>query len=131
MSRVVVWVYRLLDGRLLGRTLLLLTTRGRKSGLPRTTALHYQVHRGDVVVCASNAGRKTLPAWFFNLKADPHVRVQRARNHYSSVAEELKDADSWAAWIARDPGYGRMAGPGNRYPLVRLRPDQKPVPSNS
>ena len=118
-----VWFYRLLGWRLLGRTVLLLTTTGRRSGLRRTTALHYQLHGNATVVCASNAGRRTPPAWLLNIRANPQVQVQRGRERYECRAVELDDEPTWTAWIARDPGYARMAGPGNRYPLIRLAAD--------
>jgi deazaflavin-dependent oxidoreductase (nitroreductase family) len=122
VNRVVIWLYRLLDGRLLGRTLLLLTTRGRRSGMERTTALHYQLQAGVPVVCASNAGRARAPAWLLNIRSEPRVIVRRGRRRYECLARELPEGELWEAWVARDPGYARMAGPGKRYPLVALTP---------
>ena len=118
-----VWFYRLLGWRFLGRTVLLLTTTGRRTGLRRTTAVHYQLHGNAPVVCASNAGRPRSPAWLLNIRANPQVHVQRGRERYECRAVELDDEPTWTAWIARDPGYARMAGPGNRYPLLRLDRD--------
>jgi deazaflavin-dependent oxidoreductase (nitroreductase family) len=59
-----------------GTTILLLTTRGRSSGEPRTTPL---IHRADGerwVVVASKGGAPAHPAWFENLSVDPDVTIE-------------------------------------------------------
>jgi deazaflavin-dependent oxidoreductase (nitroreductase family) len=55
---------------------LLLTTKGRKSGELRRTALIYQPDGDNYVVVASQGGRPQHPSWYFNLEADPEVEVQ-------------------------------------------------------
>jgi deazaflavin-dependent oxidoreductase (nitroreductase family) len=119
-----VWLYRLLRGFPLSGTMLLLTTRGRRSGRERTIAIHYQRHDGRLVLCASNAGRPRHPAWLHNLRADPAVTVQVGGTVFTGPAEEVTVADRealWAAWVAREPGYARMARRvGKTFPLVRL-----------
>ncbi|MET0389795.1 MAG: nitroreductase family deazaflavin-dependent oxidoreductase [Polyangiales bacterium] len=79
-----VWVYRKTGGKLGGRfggaPVLLLTTRGRKSGKPRVTPLLYLADGNDVVVVASKGGWPTHPLWYRNLQADPAVEVQIGRD---------------------------------------------------
>ncbi|GAA1605205.1 nitroreductase family deazaflavin-dependent oxidoreductase [Kribbella sancticallisti] len=68
------WLQRTTGGRvtILGRSALptlLLTTKGRKSGLPRTVPLLYAPDGDAFVVTASNWGQKEHPAWSANLLA--------------------------------------------------------------
>ena len=59
-----------------GMPMLELTTTGRKSGEKRSTMLSspMRVH-GSYLVVASRGGDDTHPAWFLNLRDDPHVEV--------------------------------------------------------
>jgi deazaflavin-dependent oxidoreductase (nitroreductase family) len=65
---------------------LLLTTRGRKTGTLRRTALIYRRDRGRYVVVASNGGSKEHPNWYQNLVADPQVFVQVADDRFEARA---------------------------------------------
>src|SRR5262245_62487452 len=84
---LVTWVhsaiYRLsggrVGGRLSGMPMLLLTTRGRRSGRERTLPLLYVADEKGWVVVASNAGDDRHPAWWLNLRARPEARVQVGR----------------------------------------------------
>ena len=72
----------------LGRSVLLLTTRGRRTGLPRTTALNYLVDGATTyVVSGSGSGSD----WLRNLQADPHVHVQVGRRRFAALAEMITD----------------------------------------
>ena len=66
----------LIGGRLLGIQMLLLTTRGRKTGRDRTLPLAYVEDKGDLVIVASNGGSPHAPAWWLNLQAAQTARVQ-------------------------------------------------------
>jgi deazaflavin-dependent oxidoreductase (nitroreductase family) len=55
---------------------LLLTTRGRRSGTLRRTALFYGEDGDRYLVVASNGGAAHHPAWYLNLVARPEVQVQ-------------------------------------------------------
>src|SRR5579884_670270 len=79
-ARAHIWVYRRTDGRI-GAKLLrfpaaLLTTTGRKSNEPRTTATLYLRDGDRVILPASFGGRDENPSWYHNLKENPEVRVQ-------------------------------------------------------
>ena len=68
------WLQRRTGGRvtILGRSALptlLLTTQGRKSGLPRTVPLIYAADGDSFIVTASNWGQEHHPAWSGNLLA--------------------------------------------------------------
>lgn len=79
-ARAHIWVYQRSGGKL-GAKLLwfpaaLLTTTGRKSDRPRTTATLYQRDGDRVILPASFGGRDENPLWYLNLKENPDVRVQ-------------------------------------------------------
>lgn len=62
-----------------GTTILLLTTKGSKSGEDRTTPLIYREDEGRYVIVASNGGDPDHPSWFKNMEASPgdvHVQVK-------------------------------------------------------
>jgi deazaflavin-dependent oxidoreductase (nitroreductase family) len=63
-------------GRWAGQPLLLLTTTGAKSGLPRTTPLLYSTDGDRWVVIASKGGEPTHPDWYYNLVAHPEAVVE-------------------------------------------------------
>ncbi|KUL47428.1 hypothetical protein ADL22_10210 [Streptomyces sp. NRRL F-4489] len=73
---------------------LLLTTRGRRSGLPRRTALAY-VRAGDAyVLTASNAGADRHPAWYLNLLATPDVTLQVGPAAFPATARPATAAEA-------------------------------------
>jgi deazaflavin-dependent oxidoreductase (nitroreductase family) len=91
-----------------GKDALLITTRGRKSGLLRRTALFYGKDGERYVVVASNGGKPKHPAWYLNLLADPTVQVQDGAETFEArarpaSAEELPRL--WAMMAAIFPSY--------------------------
>jgi deazaflavin-dependent oxidoreductase (nitroreductase family) len=95
-------IYRATGGRIgrrmAGTPSLLLTTTGRKSGLPRTCALTYLKDGEAWVVVASNGGSDTPPAWLGNLKANPNVTVQDGRRTFPATARVAEGADRERLW---------------------------------
>ena len=95
-------LYRLSGGRIGGRIakapVLLLTTTGRKSGVPRTAPVVYLADGESLVVIGSNAGHGRTPAWSLNLKADPEAEVEVGRERRkvrARVAEGEERAELW------------------------------------
>ena len=112
-------VYERTDGRIgkhsNGVPALLLTTTGRKSGLPRTNGLTYCTDRGDVVVVASNGGSDRPPAWLLNLQADPRVTVRlgrRVAGATARVADPEERAQLWPLVNRTNRGMSRLFHPG-------------------
>ena len=83
----------LLGHRLLGRPTLLLHTRGRRTGQPRTSALLYAEDGDDLLVVASNGGHHKPPAWLLNLEADPDVVAQVGVRKRDVRATALRPGD--------------------------------------
>ncbi|MGZ4192746.1 MAG: nitroreductase family deazaflavin-dependent oxidoreductase [Solirubrobacteraceae bacterium] len=79
------WLMPLSRGRLkvaMGQPILLLHTRGARSGEPRTTPLLYTPYGDAFIVVASKAGAEHHPAWYHNLRAHPEdvtIEVAGAR----------------------------------------------------
>jgi deazaflavin-dependent oxidoreductase (nitroreductase family) len=69
-----------------GTTVLLLTTKGRKSGQSRETPLIFDEHDGDYVIVASKGGAPEHPAWYLNLAEDPEVTVQVRGDRFAARA---------------------------------------------
>ncbi|MET8280862.1 nitroreductase family deazaflavin-dependent oxidoreductase [Micromonospora sp. NPDC005174] len=65
---------------------LLLTTRGRRTGELRRTALVYERDGDRYVLAASNRGAEHHPAWYLNLLADPYVTVQVGTETFTARA---------------------------------------------
>ncbi|HWF29460.1 MAG TPA: nitroreductase family deazaflavin-dependent oxidoreductase, partial [Mycobacterium sp.] len=101
--RVHQWIYQHTDGllghRLLfGNPTLLLRTAGRRTGLPRTTALTYARDGDDYLIVASNGGRPKSPTWLANLKAHPDCEIQVGRRRHRVIARPT---------LPDDPDYAR------------------------
>ena len=65
---------------------LLLTTRGRKTGKLRRTALIYGVEGNRYLLVASHGGAKRHPAWYLNLIQNPEVWVQVEADKFTARA---------------------------------------------
>ncbi|MCI0687282.1 MAG: nitroreductase family deazaflavin-dependent oxidoreductase [Sporichthyaceae bacterium] len=85
-------------GRKWGMDMLLLTTRGRKSGLLRRTALIYGRDGDRYLVVPSNGGAANHPAWYLNLCADPKVRVQVGADRFAAEARTATAEEKPALW---------------------------------
>lgn len=81
-------LYSLGLGPLIGRMVLLLTTTGRKSGLPRVTPLQYEEVDNIIYVTAAR-GQKA--DWFRNIIANPHVEVRLGSRRLRSLAKPITD----------------------------------------
>ena len=77
---------------------LLLTTRGRKSGLLRRTALIYGMDGDHYVIVASKGGAEHHPLWYRNLVANPKVEVQVGADKFSAVAHTASAEEKAKLW---------------------------------
>ncbi|MEI7859955.1 MAG: nitroreductase family deazaflavin-dependent oxidoreductase [Acidimicrobiales bacterium] len=84
-----------------GLTIVIVTTRGNKSGKVRKTALMRVEHEGEYALVGSQGGMPTHPSWYFNLVADPTaVVIQDGPEAYDYVAREVT-GDQKAIWWER------------------------------
>jgi deazaflavin-dependent oxidoreductase (nitroreductase family) len=76
-----------------GRTVLLLTTTGAKTGEPRIAPLVYTRDGDCYVIVASKGGAPAHPAWYLNLVADPVVTVEVGRETITARATVTDGAE--------------------------------------
>jgi deazaflavin-dependent oxidoreductase (nitroreductase family) len=76
-----------------GMDLLLLTSKGAKTGKTITKPLAYSQDGDDFVVVASKGGAPTNPDWYYNLKSNPQVTVEVGDEKFSGTATEAKGKD--------------------------------------
>lgn len=106
-------LYRASNGRWLagGRPFaptLLLTTAGRKSGLPRTTPVFFLHDGAQLVICNVNPGFEHPNPWTLNIRAQPIVRVQVGSRESACVAREATANEIgryWPQLVALWPAY--------------------------
>ena len=80
-------------GRWANQPLLLLTTIGARSGLPRTTPLIYSTDGDRYVVIASKGGEPTHPDWYRNLVANPDVTLEVGGEAFPARADVAEGAE--------------------------------------
>ena len=84
-----------------GLPIIVLTTRGNKSGKVRKMALMRVEHDGEYALVASQGGMPTNPSWYYNLKADPAaLMIQDGPEAFDYVAREVT-GDEKALWWER------------------------------
>ncbi|WP_144123796.1 nitroreductase/quinone reductase family protein [Catellatospora sichuanensis] len=105
---------------------LLLTTRGRRTGTLRRTALVYARDGERHLVVASNAGADRHPAWYLNLVADPAVTVQIGARTFAATARTAAAAERprlWQLMVETMPNYqGYQETTERQIPVVILEP---------
>ncbi|MES9543364.1 nitroreductase/quinone reductase family protein [Actinomadura sp. NPDC000600] len=105
---------------------LLLTTRGRRSGRLRRTALIYGRDADRYLVVASNAGAVQPPAWYLNLTAHPQVAVQLGADTFTAQARTATPQEKpplWARMASIFPLYDNYQTTSDReIPVVILAP---------
>lgn len=91
-----------------GMPVILLTTRGARSGKIRRTPLMRVEHDGVYAVVASLGGAPKHPVWYYNVLADPHVDLQDGPVRRDFVAREVtgeEKATWWERAVAAYPPY--------------------------
>ena len=81
------------DGPFKGRQVLVLTTKGAKSGEERSTPLVYSWEEGKHVIVASKGGAPTHPSWYHNLRTHPVVTVEAGGEKFKARAQVIGDED--------------------------------------
>jgi F420H(2)-dependent quinone reductase len=82
-----------------GEPVILLTTKGRKTGKARTWPLvGLPLEHGGWAVVGSNGGHDEHPSWYLNLLADPRASVQDGRHHVAVRARDAEGDERAAQW---------------------------------
>ncbi|AJZ84338.1 MULTISPECIES: nitroreductase family deazaflavin-dependent oxidoreductase [Streptomyces] len=83
---------------MLGMPVVLLTTRGAKSGKIRKTPLMRVEHNGTYAVVASLGGSAKHPVWYFNVLGDPRVELQDGPVRQDMTAREVTGEEKALWW---------------------------------
>jgi deazaflavin-dependent oxidoreductase (nitroreductase family) len=124
-------MYRALDGRLSSGSrrvhVLMLTTPGRRTGIPRSTCVRYLDRPDGLLVWGTGSGSASDPDWFENLRAAGVTDVQIRDRHLRARVRELTGAERERVWrdvvLAEAPEvekYARKAG--RTIPVAVLEP---------
>jgi deazaflavin-dependent oxidoreductase (nitroreductase family) len=95
-------------GNFEGAPLLLLHSRGAKSGQERVNPMMYQAVGDGFAVFASKSGADTNPDWYHNLRAHPEASVEVGRDTIEVTARVLDDEEREPVWQeqkSRYPGF--------------------------
>ena len=126
-----VFMYRITGGKfggeMRGFKVLILTTKGRKSGKILPAPLGYFERDGGYIIVASNNGASNSPSWYHNIKANPDdVKIQ-VKDKKMKVKPEIilgearRPLYDWIVSIA--PNYGEYEKTTTReIRLVFLKP---------
>lgn len=96
--------------RLAGLPSLMLTVRGRKSGVLRSTPMLCVPYDGGHLVAGSNFGGPTQPVWVLNVRAADRVTVTVNGKTHEAVPRELTGEERVTAWAHMQktwPNYAR------------------------
>jgi deazaflavin-dependent oxidoreductase (nitroreductase family) len=91
-----------------GLPVVIITTRGNRSGKIRKMALMRVEHQGEYALVASLGGAPKHPVWYYNVKADPNVTIQDGPEPFDFRAREVTGAEKtkwWERAVAAYPPY--------------------------
>ena len=100
-----------------GTTILLLRTKGRKTGEQRVHPLIFREWNNDYLIVASKGGTDEPPTWYLNLESDPNVEVQIKGDTFKAKARTATPSEKPAMWQLHG---GRLAG------LLRVPEEDRP-----
>jgi deazaflavin-dependent oxidoreductase (nitroreductase family) len=126
-TALVVGFYRLIGG-LVGERykILVLTTKGCKSGRERHVSLMYMPYLDGYLLTAANIGSDEPPAWLLNLQSNPQASIQigwKKIKVIARVAEAEEREILWKVWTDANPAYlKQQANTERAFPMVLLSP---------
>jgi deazaflavin-dependent oxidoreductase (nitroreductase family) len=95
-----------------GITLILVHHIGAKSGIERVSPVAYSLQgEGRFAIWAANGGSPAHPNWYYNLTADPRIKVEVDTQTFTVLAQELDDtarAELWPKLVAQYPSLGEV-----------------------
>ena len=122
-----------------GRPVVIVTTRGARSGKLRKVPLMRVEHEGCYAVVASMGGAPNHPTWYHNLLADPRVELQDGPDRWDMNAREVTGREKeiwWERAVAAFPPYTEYQERTEReIPVFVLEPadtahdDRPPAPA--
>ena len=114
-----------------GTTMILIHHVGAKSGIERVSPLACSPQgAGRFAIVASNGGSPTHPDWYYNLKANPRIRVEAGARTLWARADELDDdarAGLWPKLVAEAPALGEFQARTKRQIPVFMLTTEEPA----
>lgn len=111
-----------------GKPVIILTTRGAKTGKLRKIPLMRVEHEGRYAAVASMGGAPEHPVWYHNLVAEPQIELQDGAQKWDMTARELSGAEReewWQRAVAAFPPYADYQERTEReIPVFLLEPAQ-------
>ncbi len=112
---------------LTGYEVILVRSKGARTGEPRITPLLAIEDRGGLLLIATNFGSHKHPAWYYNLMSAPQVEVMRRSETHTYFARELSGEEKLEAWehaVRHFSGYAAYHArtEGRQIPVLRLTP---------
>jgi len=109
-----------------GQPVVIVTTKGRRTGRLRKTPLMRVEHEGNYAIVASMGGAPKHPVWYLNILEHPHVQLQDGEHVQDYFARVVSDAEKerwWARAVEVWPAYDEyQAGTDREIPVVVLEP---------
>jgi deazaflavin-dependent oxidoreductase (nitroreductase family) len=109
-----------------GMPVIILTTRGARSGKIRKTPLMRVEHDGRYAVVASLGGAPKHPVWYYNVRADPRVELRDGPVRQDMAAREVTGEEKarwWERAVAAYPDYAAYQRKTDReIPVFVLEP---------
>jgi deazaflavin-dependent oxidoreductase (nitroreductase family) len=108
-----------------GATMLLLHTKGRKSGAERINPLVYLPDGDRYVIFATKGGHPEHPDWYFNLMANPDVEIEVGTEtipvHATEVTDDAEHDALYARQIERRSSFAEyLTKTDRRFPVIVL-----------
>ena len=117
---------KVLSGPLAGHPLLIMTSKGARTGTPRRAILTYHRDGDDYVVAGTAGGSPTTPGWVHNIEADPAVDIEvdnEQRDATASIVEGVERDRLWDDHVRALPWFADYpAKTGRVIPMIRLTP---------
>jgi len=116
---------KVLSGPLAGHPLLIMTSKGARTGTPRRAILTYHRDGDDYIVAGTAGGAPTTPSWVHNIQADPDVTVEVDTEEFDATATSLVDGPErdrlWDDHVRALPWFvDYPAQTGRLIPMIRL-----------
>jgi F420H(2)-dependent quinone reductase len=128
-NALVIKEFRVNGGKVKGwAPLILLTTKGAKTGQPRIIPLMYVPYGNQILAIASKGGSVKNPEWYYNVLAHPDVTVEVGDEKFETTARILTGTEREKAFekaVEVFPPYGKyqMKAP-REIPVIAL---ERPV----
>lgn len=108
-----------------GMTLLLLHTTGAKSGQARLNPVATMQDGSDFIIIASKGGAPVNPDWYYNLVANPKVKIEVGTETFEAkahVTDEPERTELYSRMAEKYPGFADYAKNTERViPVIRLK----------